>query len=269
MATVEKAATQNHNMSEHIVSLWDTVDHRVDGLLFMSTAKYMLMMNIIYFGVVNIGPKLMVDRKPYKLTALMIIYNLLIAIANLYAWIEFMASFINRNSIWQCQVRPPMTVDVEAARVISAMHFFLLTKPVEMIDTVFFILRKKENQLSFLHIYHHSATITFGWCITRWIPTEPTVYIGCLFNASIHVIMYSYYALAALGPAVQKYLWWKKYITVFQMVQFVVVLIIEIALIVTGCSSATWIHCLFASYGVSLICLFSKFYQKAYRHKQS
>lgn len=33
--------------------------------------------------------------------------------------------------------------------------------------------------------------------------------------------MYSYYALAALGPNIQKYLWWKKYITILQLWQFV------------------------------------------------
>jgi hypothetical protein len=30
--------------------------------------------------------------------------------------------------------------------------------------------------------------------------------------------MYSYYLLTALGPNVQKYLWWKKHITRMQMV---------------------------------------------------
>lgn len=30
--------------------------------------------------------------------------------------------------------------------------------------------------------------------------------------------MYAYYMLAAMGPKVQKYLWWKKYLTVLQMV---------------------------------------------------
>ncbi len=33
--------------------------------------------------------------------------------------------------------------------------------------------------------------------------------------------MYTYYALAALGPNVQKYLWWKKYITQMQLLQFI------------------------------------------------
>ena len=42
-----------------------------------------------------------------------------------------------------------------------------------------------------------------------------------MINSFVHMVMYSYYALAALGPAYQKYLWWKKYLTVFQMVSFV------------------------------------------------
>lgn len=39
-------------------------------------------------------------------------------------------------------------------------------------------------------------------------------------NALVHTIMYSYYFLSTLGPEVQKYLWWKRYITKLQMVSF-------------------------------------------------
>ena len=35
--------------------------------------------------------------------------------------------------------------------------------------------------------------------------------------------MYFYYMCAAFGPGMQKYLWWKKYITSLQLVQFVLV----------------------------------------------
>ena len=35
--------------------------------------------------------------------------------------------------------------------------------------------------------------------------------------------MYFYYFCAAFGPEVQKYLWWKKYITTIQLIQFVLV----------------------------------------------
>lgn len=39
-----------------------------------------------------------------------------------------------------------------------------------------------------------------------------------MVNATVHVIMYSYYGLSAAGPRFQKYLWWKKYMTAIQLV---------------------------------------------------
>ena len=47
------------------------------------------------------------------------------------------------------------------------------------------------------------------------------VIAGCVqacLNCFVHIVMYSYYFLSGLGPSVQKYLWWKKYVTVLQMV---------------------------------------------------
>lgn len=39
-----------------------------------------------------------------------------------------------------------------------------------------------------------------------------------LLNCIVHVIMYTYYGLTALGPKYQKYLWWKKHLTTIQLV---------------------------------------------------
>lgn len=41
-----------------------------------------------------------------------------------------------------------------------------------------------------------------------------------LLNTLVHVLMYSYYGLSALGPRMKKYLWWKKYLTQLQLAQF-------------------------------------------------
>ena len=41
-------------------------------------------------------------------------------------------------------------------------------------------------------------------------------------NQNFPTVMYTYYALSALGPSVQKYLWWKKYITQIQLIQFII-----------------------------------------------
>ena len=46
----------------------------------------------------------------------------------------------------------------------------------------------------------------------------PAFFIGAI-NSFVHVIMYAYYGLAALGPHMHKYLWWKRYLTMLQMVR--------------------------------------------------
>jgi len=37
-------------------------------------------------------------------------------------------------------------------------------------------------------------------------------------NSFVHVLMYTYYGLAGFGPQMQKYLWWKRYLTTIQLV---------------------------------------------------
>lgn len=47
-------------------------------------------------------------------------------------------------------------------------------------------------------------------------------FFGATMNSFIHVLMYSYYGLASLGPEVQKYLWWKRYLTKLQLVSVII-----------------------------------------------
>jgi hypothetical protein len=42
-----------------------------------------------------------------------------------------------------------------------------------------------------------------------------------LLNTFVHIVMYFYYMISAMGPKYQKYIWWKKYLTTFQMVTFI------------------------------------------------
>ncbi len=50
-------------------------------------------------------------------------------------------------------------------------------------------------------------------------PSLFAAFFGATINSGIHVLMYGYYGLAAFGPKIQKYLWWKKYLTIIQMVK--------------------------------------------------
>ncbi|QQP57331.1 Elongation of very long chain fatty acids protein, partial [Caligus rogercresseyi] len=96
-------------------------------------------------------------------------------------------------------------------------------KLTEFADTFFFVLRKKNSQVSILHIFHHSTMPFCTWILLRWAPGGHETFGGIL-NALVHVFMYSYYFLASLGPALSPYLWWKKYLTSMQILQFFMVI---------------------------------------------
>lgn len=85
-----------------------------------------------------------------------------------------------------------------------------------------------------------------------------------MVNSFIHVLMYSYYGLAALGPAITKYLWWKKYLTILQLIQFTTALILGINGIRSGCDFPLWMQYALVIYMISFIVLFGNFYAKAY-----
>ena len=83
-------------------------------------------------------------------------------------------------------------------------------------DSLFIILRKRDQQLSFLHIYHHATMFPLWWIGARYVAGGSS-FLGALFNCCVHVVMYSYYAMSAMGDRVKKFLWWKKYLTALQV----------------------------------------------------
>lgn len=44
----------------------------------------------------------------------------------------------------------------------------IILKIFELIDTFIFVLRKKKNQTTFLHIYHHAMVVLVAWMATKW-----------------------------------------------------------------------------------------------------
>ena len=88
-------------------------------------------------------------------------------------------------------------------------------------------------------------------------------------NMGIHTIMYFYYFLAALGPQVQKYLWWKKYLTKLQMVQFVVFIVHALQPLFIDCGYPKVYAWIIMAHGVLFFVLFAQFYVQAYREKSN
>ncbi|MBW02315.1 Elongation of very long chain fatty acids protein 4, partial [Eschrichtius robustus] len=94
---------------------------------------------------------------------------------------------------------------------------------------------------------------------------KPGSFFGAQLNSFIHVIMYSYYGLTAFGPWIQKYLWWKQYLTMLQLVQFHVTIGHTALSLYTDCPFPKWMHWALIAYAVSFICLFLNFYVRTYQ----
>jgi GNS1/SUR4 family. len=143
------------------------------------------------------------------------------------------------------------------------LKFQILTHTFSFSLQVFFVLRKKHNQITFLHMYHHTVMPMVSWGAAKYYPGGHGTFIGTI-NSFVHVIMYTYYALAALGDQWQKYLWWKKYITTLQLLQFCIAFIHSSQLLFTDCGYPRWSVYFTLPNAIFFYYLFSDFYNKAY-----
>jgi fatty acid elongase 3 len=156
--------------------------------------------------------------KPLDLRAALIAHNLALCVGSAALFLMMAASLTTR---W--------------ARV-DGMHGFIcsqeLIKPgflwvlyyanymfkfYEFVDTLFMAARGKPTP--FLHVYHHAATLLLVYVsiterlAVQWLPIS--------INLFVHVVMYAYYGLSAMGIRVS----WKKAVTALQIIQFVLDLI--------------------------------------------
>jgi hypothetical protein len=145
--------------------------------------------------------------------------------------------------------------------------WYYFSKFTEFFDTIFFVLRKKNDHISTLHVIHHGVMPMSVWFGVKFTPGGQSTFFG-MINTFVHIIMYLYYLLAAFGPRFQKYLWWKKYLTVLQMVQFVLVMIHAFQLLFIDCNYPKAFVWWIGLHAVMFYFLFSDFYKQAYKKKQ-
>lgn len=87
-------------------------------------------------------------------------------------------------------------------------------------------------------------------------------------NTFVHIVMYTYYLLAAMGPKIQPYLWWKKYLTAFQMIQFIAIMIHAFQLLFIECNYPKLFVWWIGLHAVMFLFLFKEFYQQSYQQKK-
>ncbi|XP_034191090.1 very long chain fatty acid elongase 7 isoform X2 [Osmia lignaria lignaria] len=226
---------------------------------------FMIIVTYVYFSV-SAGPRYMKDKKPYELRNVMILYNFIQVLLSIYLVYEGLMAGWGGQYSYRCQPvdysNNPM-----ALRIARGVHLYYLCKLFELLDTVFFVLRKKQRQISFLHVYHHSLMPFCAWIGVRYLPGGHGTLLGVI-NAFIHVIMYAYYMLSSIGPHMNKYLWWKKYLTTLQLIQFSIIFLHNLQVFFNGCNFPKPISFLLCLNALIFIYMFSSFYVETYTKKR-
>ncbi|CAL7952347.1 unnamed protein product [Xylocopa violacea] len=243
-------------------------DQRVNDWPMMSGPLPTLSICLFYVYFVKVlGPKLMENRKPFDLRRIMIFYNLFQVIFSVWLFYESMVSGWGGYYSFRCQP-VDYSNNPRALRMARGCWWYYISKFTELFDTILFVLRKKNNHISTLHVIHHGCMPLSVWFGVKFTPGGHSTFFGML-NTFVHIVMYSYYLLAALGPKMQPYLWWKKYLTALQMAQFIAVMIHAFQLLFIECNYPKAFVWWIGLHAVMFYFLFRDFYIEAYRKRKS
>uniref|UniRef100_A0ABD2WGF7 Elongation of very long chain fatty acids protein n=1 Tax=Trichogramma kaykai TaxID=54128 RepID=A0ABD2WGF7_9HYME len=270
-------------------------DKRTTNWLLMSSPFPTLLICLSYVYLVKVlGPKLMENRKPFQLKNVLIAYNLFQVIFSAWLFYECLMGGWWRKYSFRCQpvdysdspsaIRIGMSgwltgdyslrcqpVDYsdrpQVLRMVHASWWYYFSKFTEFMDTIFFVLRKKNDHVSTLHVIHHGCMPMSVWFGVKFTPGGHSTFFG-LLNTFVHIVMYTYYLLAAMGPRLQPYLWWKKYLTAFQMLQFVAIMIHAFQLLFIECNYPKAFVWWIGMHAVMFFFLFRDFYRQSYASKK-
>ncbi|KAK7870539.1 hypothetical protein R5R35_002938 [Gryllus longicercus] len=209
--------------------------------------------------VTRLGPWLMRDRRPYELKRTLIVYNALQILANLYIFQGFCQFWFTTYN-WQCE---PIdwSNSAGALEMLRLVNLYFWLKIADLLDTVFFVLRKKKKQITFLHVYHHSMMVLLSWVAIKFFPGGHATFLA-LINTLVHAIMYAYYLISAVYPHT---IWWKKHVTQVQLFQHFIVGLHEAQLLVyRPCDYPLFPPVMLVPQAVLIIVLFLRFYRRAY-----
>ncbi|XP_076642510.1 very long chain fatty acid elongase AAEL008004 [Halictus rubicundus] len=243
-------------------------DPRVgDWPLMDSPIPTILIVLLYLYGVTIFGPRVMANRKPFKLRGTLLAYNAFQVVFSLGMLYEHLMSGWLLDYSYKCQP-VDYSHNPSALRMANLCWWYFISKFTEFADTIFFILRKKDSQVTFLHLYHHSLTPLETWICVKFIAGGHGT-LGNLINNAVHVIMYLYYMVSAMGPEYQKYLWWKKHLTTVQLVQFFLVFVHSTQALVFDCGYPKLVAALLLLHATIFFVLFSDFYRRVYMKSRS
>ncbi|CAH2074983.1 unnamed protein product, partial [Iphiclides podalirius] len=262
-------------MAELMTKLWLSYNYIFDELADERTKKLFLagrplplvvLLGFYLMFVLKWGPLWMKKRAPFNLEKVIMLYNAAQVVSCAYTFVNGLRLGWGWHYKWVCEP-VDFSNSSRALEVAHLVYFYFILKIVDLMDTIFFILRKKFNQVTFLHVYHHTGMALLIWGAVTYYPGGHGTLVGVI-NSFVHVVMYSYYFLTVAFPSMKRTSWWKKYITQLQILQFLFTIIHMCSIIFKpDCAYPRWIALVFLPQNVFMLVLFIDFYINVYVRK--
>jgi elongation of very long chain fatty acids protein 6 len=210
-----------NNCSAYVPSYWVTFEFEKE-FDYASKIKFMrnnpmipYVSSAIYLILVFGLRHLMKNREPLKLNRLLATWSAGLAIFSITGFVRTIPELVHVLSNFE--FKESICTESYTTGVFGFWTWaFILSKWPELGDTLFIVLRKQK--LIFLHWFHHLSVLILVWysnsfefSFGRWFMT---------MNFGVHSIMYTYFALRAMGYKLPKSM--AMSITVSQLLQMAV-----------------------------------------------
>lgn len=236
------------------------------GDAFFDSPKTVLLLSGAYLLIVLlIGPAFMSNRKPFNVKPFARVYNVFQVIANIILANSILYVIPALDFSWFCQ--PPSFPTTWAGNLfLLVIKCCFWVRVADFLDTLIFVLAKKQGHVSFLHVYHHFVVVVVGWVVVRqgW---GNLLTFSMTLNIHVHILMYSYYFLSTF-PSLRPYLMWKKYLTSLQIAQFTADIVhLSYVALNNNCGYSFAVVAFFMFQMCMFLALFSAFYMSTYMCK--
>ncbi|KAH8312865.1 hypothetical protein KR044_013381 [Drosophila immigrans] len=222
------------------------------------------------FFVLKLGPILMANREPFQLRGVLKVYNLFQIVYNILLLIwGFYLIFWKKPYPLSCVVSLPLDHEMkDTERMLSYLYY--LNKIIDLLDTIFFVLRKSFKQITLLHLIHHVYMPCAGYILQRLYGYGGHLYGVQMLNTFTHIVMYTYYYLSSQNQSIRQSVWWKQYVTILQMIQFILMFSNSVwTLLQSDCAVPRPFIFLVMFMSSLMFVMFSNFYRKSYLKKKS
>jgi len=207
---------ESYLLKQKYISVWElekTVDERSWINWFKEHPMLPIYICSFYVFAIFTGQSLMRNRKAFVLKDALVVWNFLLAAFSIIGTIRTapeLVQYLKQENGFYLSV---CTREHDNQASCFWLLLIVLSKAVELGDTVFIVLRKKP--LIIIHWAHHVTALLYTWSTyssgnttARWFMT---------MNFFVHAIMYPYFGFRALGVRVPKL--FAITITFFQILQ--------------------------------------------------